>query len=83
MAGCVGLVARFSFGWSWSLPAGPGHCRPPGRQERLSGIIWRAGGPVRTSGVPLARAPCAGRRRRTGDRACRRSPTSFCKQRCD
>ena len=38
-----------------------GHGRPPGQQERLFVIIWRAGGPVRTSDVPgffLLSLPC-------------------------
>jgi hypothetical protein len=38
-----------------------GHGRPPEQQERLFVIIWRAGGPVRTSDVPgyfLLSLPC-------------------------
>src|SRR5262249_47396033 len=38
------------FIWMIGQPSGQlGHCRPPGRQERLSGIIWKAGGPVWTA----------------------------------
>ena len=59
-----------------------GHGRIPGGSEKPCRIIWRAGGPVWTSGVPLALAsvPRAGRRQRLETVPAGVHRTAICKQ---